>query len=112
MEPLTQAMDGLAGKGRFKITCLTGEKSTSWTVSHQAGKASLVAAKERKPAPATATCEVLTSEETLRAVLAGELSPLEAFLQNRMRIRGDIDYGRVVLRHLAARPGMRTDICH
>lgn len=109
MEPLTQAMHGLAGKGRFKITCLAGEKSTSWTVSHQAGKASLVAAKERKPAPAT--CEVLTTEETLRAVLVGELSPLEALLQNRMRVRGDIDYGRVVLRHLAARPGMRTDIC-
>jgi putative sterol carrier protein len=82
-------------------------------VDHQAGKAALAASgKGRKPGKtAGAMCEWIADEGTLRAIFAGELSPLEALMQNRLRVRGDVEYGRLILRHLAANPGMRTEIC-
>jgi putative sterol carrier protein len=109
MRPLAAAMKGMPGRGSFRVTCLDGERGESWTVRHESGKAALAAARGRKPTPAT--CEVLASEATLRAILSGELSPLDALMQNRLRLRGDLEYGRVVLGHLAVRPNMRTEIC-
>src|SRR5688572_27592698 len=109
MATLAHALHGLPGKGRLRITSLGGKHSTSWTVSHLNRKASVERAGARKPA--AATCEVLASDETLRAILAGELSPLEAFLQDRLRVRGDVDYARVVLRHLASSKDASTEIC-
>lgn len=113
MLPLVEAMQGISGRGRFKITCLSGEESISWAVDHQAGKAARAASGESKKSgkALAAMCEAIADEGTLRAIFAGELSPLEALMQNRMRLRGDLDYGRLILRHLAVRPGMRTEIC-
>lgn len=109
MGKLAKEMQGLPGKGQLRLTCLAGDQWTSWTVSHQQKKATLQSSSRKSGKP---TLEVITRLETARAMLAGELSPLSAFLQNRVRIRGDVDYGRLVLRHLAQRPGMCTDICN
>jgi putative sterol carrier protein len=106
MSALVKAMHGLPGKGRLRITCVAGGQSTSWTVHHQGKKAVLERARSGTP-----TLEVITNDDTARAILAGALSPLEAFVQNRLRIRGDVQYARVLLRLLAVRPGMRTEIC-
>lgn len=106
MGALVKAMHGLPGKGRLRLTCVAGDRSTSWTVHHQRKKAVLDRARSGTP-----TLEVITSDDTARAILAGDLSPLEAFVQNRLRIRGDVQYARVLLRQLAVRPGMRTEIC-
>jgi len=109
MATLARAMHGLPGKGRLRITSLGGKHSTSWTVNHLNRKASVERAGARKST--AATCEVLASDETLRAILAGELSPLEAFVQDRLRIRGDVEYARVVLRHLASSSDASTEVC-
>ena len=109
MSKLAKEMHGLAGKGQLRLTCLVGDRWTSWTVSHQQKKATLQSS--RSNSSGKPTLEVLTSQETARVILAGELSPLRAFVQNRLRFRGDLDYGRLVLRHLSQRPGMSTEIC-
>jgi hypothetical protein len=109
IEPLARAMQGLAGKGRIRVTCLGGNRPTSWTVTHQGGKAAVDRRGGSKPG--AATLEMMATDATLRAILAGELSPLEAFAQNRLRFRGNPDYARLVLRHLAQRPEMSTEIC-
>ncbi len=106
MGALVKAMHGLPGKGRLRITCVADGQSTSWTVHHQRKKAVLERARSGTP-----TLEVITNDETARAILAGRLSPLEAFIQNRLRIRGDVQYARLLLRRLAVRPGMSTEIC-
>ena len=107
MGALVKAMHGLPGKGRLRITCVAGGQSTSWTVYHQRKKAVLERARSGTP-----TLEVITNDDTARAILAGHLSPLEAFVQNRLRIRGDVQYARLLLRQLAVRPGMSTEICN
>jgi len=106
---LAKEMHGLPGKGQLRLTCLVGDQWTSWTINHKEKKATLQGSRSRKSGKPT--LEVITSQETARAMLAGELSPLTAFVQNRVRIRGDVDYGRRVVLHLAQRPGMCTEIC-
>ena len=110
MGRIAKEMHGLPGKGQLRLTCLVGDQWTSWTISHDGKKATLQSSRSRKSGKPS--LEVITSQETARAILAGELSPLTAFVQNRVRIRGDVDYGRLVVLHLAQRPGMCTEICN
>lgn len=57
------------------------------------------------------TLELITRRETAWSVLDGSLSPLEAFLRGKMRIRGDAALGRRLLRQLASSPSAKFDIC-
>jgi hypothetical protein len=57
------------------------------------------------------TLELIGLEETAWSVLDGSLSPLEAFRQGKMRIRGDVALGRRLLRQIASSPNAKFDIC-
>jgi putative sterol carrier protein len=49
--------------------------------------------------------EMLTSVETFWQLADGSYSPVEAFLNGRLRVRGDKQLGKRVLRHLAGPEG-------
>jgi putative sterol carrier protein len=53
---------------------------------------------------------ILTAEETWAEIAAGRLSPLDAFGDGLLRLRGDMVLGSRVLKHLAGTPG-RVEIC-
>jgi putative sterol carrier protein len=53
---------------------------------------------------------ILTAEETWTEIAAGRLSPLDAFGDGKLRLRGDTGLGSRVLKHLAGTPG-RIEIC-
>ena len=55
--------------------------------------------------------ELIARNETARSILEGSLSPLEAFLQGKMRFRGDVALGKRLLRIVASSPDARFDIC-
>jgi len=54
--------------------------------------------------------EIVTRAETWWQIAQGSLSPLEAFLQGKMRIRGDVELGKRLMKQLASSEG-RLDIC-
>ena len=49
--------------------------------------------------------EIITRESTWWEIAEGHLSPLEAFLEGRMRVLGDADLGSHLLRHVAEGEG-------
>jgi putative sterol carrier protein len=53
---------------------------------------------------------LVTTEETWNEIAAGRLSPLDAFGDGKLRLRGDTGLGSRVLKHLAGTPG-RVEIC-
>ena len=59
---------------------------------------------------ADAHIELVTAEETWNEIAAGRLSPLDAFGDGKLRLRGDMGLGSRVLKHLAGTPG-RVEIC-
>jgi putative sterol carrier protein len=54
--------------------------------------------------------EVVTSEATWRRLANGSYSPVQAFLDGALRVRGDVALGKRVLRHLGE-PGGTVDVC-
>jgi putative sterol carrier protein len=53
---------------------------------------------------------LLTTEETWNEIAAGRLSPLDAFGDGKLRLRGDTRLASRLLEHLAGTPG-RVQIC-
>jgi putative sterol carrier protein len=51
---------------------------------------------------------LLTAPETFHRMATGSYSPVQAFLDGRLRVRGDIDLAKRILRHLAG-PDGRVD---
>jgi hypothetical protein len=56
--------------------------------------------------------EVITSPAVASAIASGSLSPVVAFGQGRLRIRGDLGLASRLLKHVAATPTAVVDICH
>ncbi len=54
--------------------------------------------------------EIVAKGDTYRRMADGSYSPLEAFLDGKMRVRGDADLGKRLLRKLG-QPGGIVDIC-
>lgn len=54
--------------------------------------------------------EVVTSAETLQRVADGSYSPIQAFIDGRLRVRGDAELGKRVVRHLGG-PDGDVDVC-
>jgi hypothetical protein len=54
--------------------------------------------------------ELLLAPATLMMIASGAYSPVRAFLDGKLRVRGDVDLAKRVLRHLAG-PDGRVD-CH
>ena len=54
--------------------------------------------------------EVITTAETWREIARGAMSPLDAFGDGKLRLRGDTGLGAKAMKHLAGTPG-RCEIC-
>jgi putative sterol carrier protein len=90
------------GRIHFRILDATGR--TDWTL--ELGKASKVVER----AVGKPKLEVVTRADTWHLIAAGELSPLEAFITGKLRLRGDVEMAKRIVRHLAISEG-EIDIC-
>lgn len=50
--------------------------------------------------------ELVTALETGQRMAEGSYSPVQAFLDGKLRVRGDVSLGRRILRHLAGPEGL------
>ena len=82
--------------GRFQFQIVKGGKASFFHIAVEGKQRQLFDTKTDRP-----TFELITSEETWLQIVNGKLSPLKAFLQNQMRVRGDIEAGQNFLKQFA-----------
>lgn len=90
------------GRIQFRIV---DRKPEHWVLDLYPGRSTVRRAEVRDP-----DFELVTRKETWDAIASGTLSPAEAFLHGKMRIRGDVQLGKRVFERLAA-PGGDFEIC-
>lgn len=89
----------------LRCTILIGDESRSWTLELSGRDCRVRSAADSVP-----KLEVITREATWWEIADGRLSPLDAFLQGRMRILGDTELGSRLLRHVSEGDGA-TSLC-
>jgi putative sterol carrier protein len=81
----------------FQVQLLDGEKDRSWCLELTPNGSTVQAEKRDHP-----DFELITHVHIWREILAGSLAPFEAFVQGKMRVRGDVKLGRRLLRQIAS----------
>lgn len=92
------------GEGRIQFRIL-GRRPERWLLELYPGRRTVKKAEAKDP-----DFELLTRKETWNAIASGRLSPAEAYLQGKLRVRGNVEFGRRVFQRLAA-PGGDFEIC-
>jgi hypothetical protein len=106
MAALAQRLQDLGEQGVLQVRLVgadAGDESRFWSII--AGEDSARAERVGRP-----DLEIVTTAETWRRLTDGSYSPLDAFLDGKLRVRGDVDFGKRVLRHLGE-PGGSVDVC-
>ena len=89
-----EALEALSGSGSAEklkgvdatiLFDLSGEESGQWTVTIDDGQVDFT---EGSPEPPTVTVEA--TAEDLKALVRGELNPMAAFMQGRVKVKGDM----------------------
>lgn len=84
----------IAGKFQFQI--LKGDEPSFFYFDARKTGAKLNLKKADKP-----DFEIITTEETWLQIANGVLSPLRAFLENKMRVRGKVELGEMFLKQFS-----------
>jgi putative sterol carrier protein len=79
---------------QFRI--LDGDRSSVWTLASVRKRWQVGEEEIKKP-----DFEIITDAETWWQVADGKLSPFRAFLQGKMRVRGDVELGKRVLARIS-----------
>jgi hypothetical protein len=88
--------DSLRDSGKtatVRCTILTGDTSRRWTFDLRGNDCQLLSEQKKMP-----DLEIITSDSTWWEIAAGNVSPLEAFSQGRLRILGNTDLATHLLR--------------
>ena len=105
IERMAELLKSSGETGRVQFRFIDKEPGRDWCLELRGRQGA--ARAERLDGP---NLEVITRAKTWWGIAKGTLSPLDALLQGKLRIRGDAELGKRLLRHLAAAPG-RTDPC-
>ena len=99
--------DMLRGSGEVaeaQVDIVRGRSKQQWTLSLEPKAASASKKSARRP-----DLRLMVAEETARRILEGELSPIEAFVSGNLRIRGNTELAKRLLKRAGGRG--ETDIC-
>ena len=99
LQKMTNLLKSTSEPGRFQFQILKGEKASVFHIEVEGKSSKLYDEKTDRP-----TFEIITSEETWLEIAGGKLSPLKAFVQNKMRVRGNVEAGQRFLLQFAG-PG-------
>jgi putative sterol carrier protein len=90
---------------RIHFRLLDSGKPIAWTLEVGSNKPTVQAKHVGKP-----KLEIVTRTETWSNIAQGKLSPLEAFVGGKLRVRGDITMAKRLLKHLCEPDGV-IEIC-
>jgi putative sterol carrier protein len=104
-EILSKTRNGRPLQLQFSILDKNSEEPTQWSVAIT--KEGGAVAQKAAESP---DVEIITTADTWWQIADGRLSPLEAFITGRLRVRGNIERAkRVFLVDLASAPGKLPD---
>jgi putative sterol carrier protein len=93
---LAELLRGTGKVATLRCTILSDTAREHWTLDLHGDECRLL--KDVRTAP---NLELICKEATFWEIADGKLSPIEAFLQGRLRILGDTKLATHLLRHLA-----------
>jgi putative sterol carrier protein len=102
---MAEALAGSGEEGHFQVRILGSGAELCWNIG--LGGKSPEVGRQRMHRP---DFEIVTRIETWWHIAEGKLSPLDAFLTGKMRVRGNRDFGQRVFKRLA-RPEGKHSIC-
>jgi len=89
--------------GKFQFQIFKGEEAAFFHIDVSKKSVKLNAKKVQKP-----DFEIITNDETWLEIATGTLSPLRAFLQNKIRVRGDVGIGERFLKQFSGSGSKET----
>jgi putative sterol carrier protein len=98
IEQLSKALSGLDKPVRLYIRLVSGADGE--TVEHWEVQGGSKTAKVKKGAPTDADVLVVMRPETWAQIAQGQLAPYEALYTGRMRVGGDFEKAKAIVRHL------------
>lgn len=91
--------------GSLRCTLLVANGRRHFTFDFEPGGCRMISDTTKKP-----DLELIAREDTFWEIAEARLSPLDAFLQGRLRVLGDINLGSHLMRQVAEGSGA-TSIC-
>lgn len=82
---------------RIQFQLLERDHTSYWGLALGPTDCRVYAEKDERP-----DFEIITRAETWRSIAEGSLAPFRAFIQGKMRVRGDLELGQRILQRLAA----------
>ena len=96
-ERMAEILHGSGATGKLQFQILSGDKTSHWLVDINHKSSSAKAAKNDK-----ADFELITDADTWWELASGKLSPLRAFIEHKIRLRGNLSVGKKLLMNLSA----------
>lgn len=96
LQKMTALLKSTNENGSFQFQIAKGKKNSVFHIEVKGKTAKLYNEKTDHP-----TFEMITGEETWLEMVSGKLSPLKAFLLNKIRVRGDVEAGQRFLKQFA-----------
>ncbi|MCA1675343.1 MAG: SCP2 sterol-binding domain-containing protein [Actinobacteria bacterium] len=106
VERLATAVSDAGDRGSMQLSLGADEEGSErsvWTLSLDEATA-----KRSTTGSVASDITLLTAPETFQRMAEGSYSPVQAFLDGKLRVRGDMDLAKRILRHLAG-PDGRVD---
>src|SRR5437588_11458893 len=103
---LAELLSSFDGSGSINFHYVAADRTYAWQVLLEPNRARVA-----QGAAEGAALELIIRPSTWLEIASGSLSPLLAFGSGRMRIRGDINLAKSLLRHVATSPQAVVEIC-
>ncbi|HUD65848.1 MAG TPA: SCP2 sterol-binding domain-containing protein [Candidatus Sulfotelmatobacter sp.] len=98
LEQLAKALSGLGTLVRMHIQLVSG--TAGETVEHWEVHGGSKAGKAKKGKPKDADVVVVMRRETWEQIAQGQVAPYEALYLGRLRVGGDFEKGKAIVKHL------------
>lgn len=102
LDAMAEDLDGLDEPGALQFRVLGDRKPVRRALKFKAGRC-----KVTKEQVADPRLEIVARDDVLVSIFSGAQSPVTAFLQGQMRVRGDVSFGQSILARLASPEGGR-----
>lgn len=94
---LAKVVPASVERGMVQITLIQEDRRESWGIVLDHNPRVVTPGQSVTP-----DLEIITSPQTFLGIIGGTLSPIAAFQDGRLRIRGDLEFGKSILRAAAA----------
>jgi putative sterol carrier protein len=96
LSKLSQSLRSFEKPLRIHVQLIDGDRTEDWEVAAGSKKDSV-----RRARPKTADVRVVLRKDTWTQIAGGRLSPYDALFSGKLRIGGDVELAKQLVRHLS-----------